>query len=486
MANGIAAHAAGRMTEAVDWFRKAVAAVPDDPRARGNLGVALKDVGEIEESEACYRHAIAMAPRFAPSHNNLGILLADTDRNAEALACFEEALRLDPGHVDARHNRGAALAAMHRHEEAIPDFHAAIAANPRDAEYHNSLGASLAVLGRTDEALGCYERAIAIDPAHAWAHFNRSQAWMLRGDWRAGLAEWEWRKKLPTFPRRSWEKPTWDGSVQPGATLLVHCEQGLGDTLQFVRFARAAKRLVGRVVLECQPALLPLVSRCDFLDGLVAKGSELPPHDVQASLLSLPHLLDLGGEQFAEGGPSLAADPALVAHWKAVLAKLPGGPSTRKIGIAWQGNPKYKRDVSRSVPLAAFAPLALLPDVTLVSLQKGAGREHLADPVKQPFFDLVDLGPDVDEAAGAFMDTAAIMMNLDLVITSDTSIPHLAGALGVPVWVAIAANPDFRWMESGDRSPWYPSMRLFRQPKPGDWKSVFAAMKAAVERKPSA
>jgi tetratricopeptide (TPR) repeat protein len=479
MANGIAAHAAGRLAEAVDWFRKAVAAAPDDPKARLNLGVALKDTGESTESEACYRQAIAMAPGFAAAHNNLGILLADTDRNDEAFVCFEEALRLDPGHADARHNRGAVLAALHRHDEALPDFHAAIAANPGDAEYHNSLGASLAVLGRTDEAFACYERALALDPAHAWAHFNRSQAWLLRGEWRRGFAEWEWRKKLPTFPRRLWEKPAWDGTSMPRATLLVHCEQGLGDTLQFVRFARAAKQRVGRVVLECQPALLPLLSRCKWIDELVAKGSELPPHDVQASLLSLPHLLDLGGESLGEGGPALTADPALIAHWKAVLAKLPGGPTTRKIGIAWQGNPKYKRDVSRSVPLAAFEPLALVPGVTLVSLQKGAGREHLTDPTKRPSFKLVDLGPDVDEAAGAFMDTAAIMMNLDLVITSDTSIPHLAGGLGVPVWVALAATPDFRWLDTGDCSPWYPSMRLFRQPKPGDWTSVFAAIRAA-------
>ncbi len=477
MTEGIAAHAAGRREEAVVLFRKAVAEQPDDPKARLNLGVALRDVGNVAESEACYRQAIAMAPTFAAAHNNLGILLSETDRHAEALASFEEALRLDPSHTDARHNRGAVLAEMHRHEEAIAEFHAAIAANPADAEYHNSLGASLAVLGRTDEALGCYEKALAVDPAHAWAHFNRSQAWMLRGDWRRGFAEWEWRKKLPAAGTRAWEKPVWNGSAKPGQTLLVWCEQGLGDTLQFIRFARAARQRFGRVVVECQPPLVPLLSRCPWIDELVAKGSPLPAHDLQASLLSLPHLLAIEGDALGDGGPYLSADPALVAKWKAFLARHPG----RRIGIAWQGNPKYKRDRFRSVPLAAFAPLALLPEVTLVSLQKGLGRDHLADPVTQPFFPLVELGKDVDESAGAFMDTAAVMANLDLVITSDTSIPHLAGALGVPVWVAIGANPDFRWLEAGDRSPWYPSMRLFRQPRPDDWKSVFAAMKGAFE-----
>lgn len=474
---GIAAHAAGRREEAVALLRRAVAEQPDDPRVRLNLGVALKDTGAVAEGEACYRQAIAMAPNFAAAHNNLGILLSQTDRHPEALASFEEALRHDPDHADARHNRGAVLAELHRHEAAIPEFRAAIAADPSDAEYHNSLGASLAVLGRTDEAIECYEKALAIDPGHAWAHFNRSQAWMLRGDWRRGLAEWEWRKKLPTFAQRAWEKPAWDGSPKPGQTLLVWCEQGLGDTLQFIRFSRQARGRVGRIVVECQPPLIPLLSRCPWIDELVAKGSPLPAHDCQASLLSLPHLLALDGDALGEGGPYLSADPALVSKWKEHLARHPG----KKIGIAWQGNPKYKRDPFRSVPLAAFAPLALLPDVTLVSLQKGSGRDHLADPATQPFFPLVDLGSDVDEAAGAFMDTAAVMANLDLVITSDTSIPHLAGGLGVPVWLAVAANPDFRWLDRGDASPWYPRMRLFRQPRPGDWKSVFAAMKGALE-----
>jgi hypothetical protein len=165
-----------------------------------------------------------------------------------------------------------------------------------------------------------------------------------------------------------------------------------------------------------------------------------------------------------------------VAQWGEFLARLPG----RKIGIAWQGNPKYRRDVFRSLPLAAFAPLAAVPGVTLVSLQQGAGQGWLADPATRPAFPVVDPGPEVDATAGAFMDTAALMQGLDLVITSDTSIPHLAGALGVPVWLAVAANPDFRWLDRGETSPWYPSMRLFRQPRPGDWESVFAAIAASL------
>jgi len=477
MAEGIAAHSGGRREEAVSLFRQAVAERPDDPRARLNLGVALKENGAIPEAEACYRQAIALAPAFAAAHNNLGILLAEAERHADALASFEAALRLDPGNADARHNRGAMVAALHRDEEALPDFHAAIAAAPHEAEYHNSLGASLAVLGRTDEALACYEQALVLEESHAWAHFNRSQAWLLKGEWRRGFAEWEWRKKLPKAGTREWKAWEWRGSVMPAGTVLVHCEQGLGDTLQFIRFVRSVKSRVGRVVVECQRPLLPLLSRCDFIDELVAKGDPLPAHDAQVSLLSLPHVLGLDGTGLATTTPYISADPRLVATWGEFLERLPG----RKVGIAWQGNPKYKRDASRSVPLAAFAPLAGIPDVTLVSLQQGAGRANLGQ-ASAPGFPLVDPGPEVDTVAGAFMDTAAIMQGLDLVITSDTSIPHLGGGLGVPVWLAIAANPDFRWLDRGDASPWYPRARLFRQAAPGDWAEVFATMAAALRQ----
>lgn len=476
MAEGIAAHAAGRRQEAVALFREAVAERPDDPNARINLGVALKEAGAVAEAEAALRQAIAIAPATAAAHCNLGILLAETGRQAEALASFAEALRLDPGHADARHNQGAMLAELHRDEEAIPDFRAAIAAAPREAEYHNSLGASLAVLGRTAEALACYEQALALDANHAWAHFNRSQAWLLQGDWRRGFAEWEWRKRLPRAAVRDWQAPEWRGAALPAGTVLVHCEQGLGDTLQFVRFVRQVKPLVGRVVVECQPPLVPLLSRCDYIDELVAKGGPLPPHDAQVALLSLPHVLGLDGAGLAAGAAYLSADPGLVSKWAGFLDRLPG----RKIGIAWQGNPKYRRDSSRSVPLSAFAPLAAVPGVTLVSLQQGAGRANDAGPAADRF-PLVDPGPEVDATAGAFMDTAAIMQGLDLVITSDTSIPHLAGGLGVPVWLAVSANPDFRWLDRGDTSPWYPRMRLFRQPSPGEWGAVFAAMAAALQ-----
>lgn len=477
MQQGIAAHAAGRFAEAVEKFRQAVAMAPGDPRARMNLGVALKDAGAIDEAEAAYRQALALKPQFPAGLSNLGILLSETGRDAEAVACFEEALRLDPGLADARHNRGAALANLHRHAEALEDFRAAIAAKPDEAEFHNSLGASLAVMGDTDGALAAYDRALTLDPAHGWAHFNRSQAWLLRGEFRRGFAEWEWRKKLRGGDRRRWDRPEWQGQPLPAGTLLVHTEQGLGDTLQFIRFARTIRPRVRRLVVECQPALVPLLSRCDYVDELVAKGGPLPPHDFHVSLLSLPHVLGLDGDGLTDGGPYLSADPQLVARWGEFLSRLPG----RKIGIAWQGNPRYRRDAFRSVPVSAFAPLAAVPGVTLVSLQRGAGQGWLVDPATRPAFPVVDPGPGVDTTAGAFMDTAALMQGLDLVVTSDTSIPHLAGALGVSIWLAAAANPDFRWLDQGEKSPWYPTMRLFRQSAAGDWGPVFQRMAAAIQ-----
>lgn len=301
------------------------------------------------------------------------------------------------------------------------------------------------MLGQVDEALRHYETALRHQPDHAWAHFNRSQVWLLQGDWARGWDEWEWRWRRPGTAPRAWDVPAWDGTPLPGGTVLLHAEQGMGDTLQFVRFVRETRERVSRVVLECQPALLPLLRGVPEVDQLVAKGLPLPRVDAQVALLSLPRLFGARPDSIPGKVPYLQADPERVAKWRTRLAAYPGF----KVGIAWQGNPKYKRDRFRSVPLAEFAPLAAVPGVHLIGLQKGPGREQLTDPAPFP---VVDLGPDVDEA-GAFLDTAAIMKNLDLVITSDTSIPHLAGGLGVPTWVALGSSPDWRWLLNRVDSP---------------------------------
>jgi hypothetical protein len=254
----------------------------------------------------------------------------------------------------------------------------------------------------------------------------------------------------------------------------LYAEQGLGDTLQFVRYARLLKEQGAAVVVECQKALLPLLARCPGIDRLAALGGPQPAHDVCAPLMSLPYHLGTRLGTIPADVPYLMADPALIESWRCALAVRPGF----KIGIAWQGNPQYTGDKERSISLTEFAPLAAIPGVQLVSLQKGAGSEQLR--AAAALCSVIDLGSRLDEEAGAFMDTAAVMKNLDLVVTADTVISHLAGALGVPVWVALPKVPDWRWLLEREDSPWYPSTRLFRQDRAGDWKSVFARIALAV------
>ncbi|HVS40370.1 MAG TPA: hypothetical protein VMS17_32735, partial [Gemmataceae bacterium] len=268
----------------------------------------------------------------------------------------------------------------------------------------------------------------------------------------------------------------WDGGPLQGRTILLHAEQGLGDTLQFIRYAPLVKAKGGHVVVQCQGSLIPLLSRCAGVDSLVPWGAKPPPFDVYAALLSLPALLGTTLSNIPNEVPYLHADPALVEHWRRQLAIVPGF----KVGVAWQGSIRHAWDRHRSVPLSSFAPLAAVPGVRLISLQKGPGSEQAQGPLPFPIADFGDL---VDRTGGAFMDTAAILPHLDLVISVDTAVAHLAGALGAPVWLALHHTPDWRWLLNRSDSPWYPSARLFRQPAPGEWAPVFREIAKALNER---
>ncbi len=251
--------------------------------------------------------------------------------------------------------------------------------------------------------------------------------------------------------------------------MLIHAEQGLGDTLQFIRYARLADRLGGPIVVEVQPALVPLLTASGYRN-LLAGGSPLPAFDIHASLMSLPGLLATTVDTVPADVPYLATDPELIARWRERLAETPGF----QVGIVWQGNPSYTFDRFRSIPLLEFAPLAAVAGVELLSLQKNAGVEQIA--ALEGRFRVRDLGSTLDATGGAFLETAAVMANLDLLVTSDTAAAHLAGGLGVPVWLVLGKACEWRWMNDRTDSPWYPTMRLFRQSRQGDWSDVFHAM----------
>jgi tetratricopeptide (TPR) repeat protein len=501
---GVVAHHTGRHQEAVDLFADVIAIHPGEPRFHNALGEAHRGLGNLDEAEACYRLALDMKPDLGDAHNNLGVVLKAKGKFAEALACYRRALVLMPDSAEVHNNLGNALLELNQLDEAEealrqalsrkPDyadaysnlgivfmrrdeldeatahFCRALEINPRHSEAHNSLGNTRARQGRLEESLDCFRRALQIQPDHAAAHTDLGFALLRAGRLKEGWAEYEWRLKTDKYAGLDSAGPRWDGSPLGGETILLRSEQGLGDTLQFIRYAPLVKERGGYVVCQCPKPLLKLLRSAPGVDRLLTLGDPLPAVDAEISLMSLPRVLDTQLENIPASVPYIEADGHLVEVWRERLDCLKG----LKVGIAWQGNAEQSNDRHRSIPLAAFAVLAKLAGVCLISLQKGQGLEQLRE--LGTGFAVVEWTNQLDEANGPFMDTAAVMKSLDLVVTADTVTAHLAGALGVPVWVALSHVADWRWLLDRSDSPWYPTMRLFRQETPGDWNGVFDRM----------
>jgi tetratricopeptide (TPR) repeat protein len=501
----------GRVDEALASYREAVRLKPDFAEVRQNLGDLLRARGQFAEAEAHCREAVRLKPDHADSHNNLGAVLAGLGRFDEAAAAFRDALRLDPGVVHARGNLGWALAQSGNLHDAVIELREAIAAHPDRVELRRNLATALASLGRSqealaachealglkpgdpdalailalvlsdlgryDESLEAYSRVIAHVPDRHEARRNRALIWLLHGELDRGWDEYEWRWGCKGLPPRPFPKPLWNGEPLAGRTIMLHAEQGLGDTIQFIRYARMVRERSGRVVVVAQPTLLPLLASCPDIDELVGQGDPIPAFDVHAPLLSLPRIFGTTLDTIPAGVPYLSAEPSRVERWRQYFESLPG----LKIGVAWQGNPKHERDFRRSFGLVRLAAVAAVPDVQLMSLQRGFGEDDVAEfaavwPVHDPRGRL-------DEKAAPFLEIAAIIANLDLVIACDSAIAHLAGALGTPVWIALPYCPDWRWFLERTDSPWYPTARLFRQANLDDWDSVFEPMALALRER---
>ena len=466
---GIALMGQGNRGDAAACYRQALALRPEYAEAYFNLGNALKDQGNLDEAVHCFQQTLRLRPGLVEAHNNLGNVLKDQGKFDQAADVYRRALELKPDHAVAHNNLGGVLMELGRLDEAAACCRRALDLKPDLASSHDNLGLVCQELGRLDEADACFRRAVELQPDCADAHLNWSMLRLLRGDFQRGWAGYEWRwQTRPPSPH--FGRPSWRGEPLEGRTILLHWEQGLGDTIQFIRYAAVVKAFGGRVVVECQRALRQLLARTPGMDQLIAPPDEPPAFDVQAPLLSLPGILKTTLETVPASVPYIFASPELVEQWRERLRPIPG----IKIGIAWQGNPEYRRDRSRSIALSCFEPLARLEGVRLFSLQKGAGLQQLRD--LSGAWPIEDLGSRLDEASGPFMDTAAVMKNLDLVIAPNTALAHLAGALGVALWVALPLVPDWRWLMDRDDSPWYPTARLFRQTAPGDWVGVFHRM----------
>ncbi len=493
---------AGKRDAGVQYFERALAFDPNYAEALNNLGNSLRDLGRLDQAIASFERALAIRPEFNEAHNNLGIAWANKGEFDRAIACYQEALRVSPGYAAAHNNLGIALGHRHRYEEAVASYHRALELKPDYAEAHNNLGIVLSQQGEYDEAIRCYRRAIELKPSYAEAYsnlgitfselgqlddalqsydealrlkpnypdayMNRSLAFLARGDFQRGWQEYELRWNCKDFKRRNFDKPQWAGEPLAGRKLMLHAEQGFGDTFQFVRYARLVKeRHEGTVIVWCPRPLIPLLSECPYIDQLTVEGESLPEFDVHLPLLSLPRIFGTRLENVPNQAPYLFPNSELAERWRRELSYI----GAFKVGINWQGNPRYRGDRHRSIPLEKFAPLAEIPGVRLISLQKGLGTEQIAKTSER--FSLTELPPHRDERAGSFMDTAAILTQLDLVVSSDTSLVHLAGGLGVPVWLALPRAADWRWLLDREDCPWYPTMRLFRQRKQGEWDEIF-------------
>lgn len=498
-----------RYDQAAAVLEKAVELQPRFPAALNNLGTALMATGLLERARDCFQAAIEADPAYADAHSNLGRLMFSRERWDDALACFLKAIEFKPAAVELLHNIGLC---HHKHrnleaaemwyrralaqrpddpriqidlgnvfldrgdlDEMIAWYRRAAAQVPQKTEAMVNVSRMLQDQGHWDESLRCCEEALVHDPLHAEARFDRSLLLLRLGRMEEGWPEYEWRfqraNRRKAYPHRL-SSPRWDGSIFNGQTVWVHCEQGFGDTLQFVRYLPRVKERGGCVIFEAQAPLCSLLQGFPGADEVVALWTDGPterPHDYHVPLLSLPGIFRTTIDRIPVCKPYLSADSRKQALWGTRLKH-----SGLRVGIVWAGSAWHVKDRRRSCSAECFLPLASVHGVQLIGLQKGAAAAEVeCQPSRLPFF---NFGSELQD----FTDTAALLSVLDLVISVDTAVAHLAGAMGKPVWVVLPFIADWRWLTDREDSPWYPSMRLFRQGRDETWPDVFQRVEAAL------
>ncbi|TMH37765.1 MAG: tetratricopeptide repeat protein [Betaproteobacteria bacterium] len=461
---GVALAALERLEEAVASYERAIAIAPDHTEAHNNRGVALARLRRYEESLKSCQRAIELRPSYASAHNNCGVALGCLGRLPEALASYDRAIALKPDYADAYNNRGEVLRDLERPAEALASYERAIALKPDYADAYYNRGNALRDLHRHRDAMESYERAIALEPDHASAHWNLADCRLLLGDFPLGWKEYEWRWQLKRGgdSGRNFVQPLWLGATPlEGKTVLLHSELGLGDTLQFCRYAKDVAALGAQVVMEVQPPLLRLLADLDGVAQVVPRGGSLPPFDYHCPLMSLALAFRTNLDSVPARIPYIRSDPASVRVW---IERL-GERSKPRVGLAWSGSKTLKND-KRSMTLAEMLPL-VREWAEWISLQKEVRETDTALLASRP-----DLRR-VDGDLGDFADTASLIELVDIVVTVDTSVAHLAGAMGKPVWILLPFNPhDWRWLLGREDSPWYPTARLFRQSAVDDWTNL--------------
>jgi tetratricopeptide (TPR) repeat protein len=460
---GVVAHQRGRPDLAIDLISRAIRLNPAEASFHANKGVAFKDLGRWDEAIVCYRTAIGLKPQQPEAHNSLGNALASSTRPEEAQASYRRAIALRPDYAEAHYNLGITLKEQGRAEDAAACYAKAIAARPDYQEAHYNLGNAFRDLRQLDAAVASYRRSIELRPDFPDAHHNLALALLAQGNLAAGWPEYEWRWNTSQLSsaRRGFIQPQWRGEPAEGRTLLIHAEQGFGDTIQFCRYAPLAAKRGLRVILEVQEPLLRLLRDLPGVDVVLPRGADLPAFDLHCPMLSLPLALQTTLATIPAAPSWPAADQSRVRTWRSRLAPISGaGPL---IGLAWAGKPSNLADSRRSIAPDRLAPLFKVPGLRFVSLQQSGLRPSANIPL-----------PDFMNEMTDFADTAALIANLNLVISADTAVAHLAATLGKPVWLLDRFDACWRWLDERRDSPWYPTLRLYRQRRQGDWDAVLA------------
>ncbi|TAN45965.1 MAG: tetratricopeptide repeat protein [Nitrospirae bacterium] len=491
----------GDYKSALEHIHKALALAPGFVEAIVNSGIIMNAMGDTEKAIKAYQKAISLEPALSTAYFNLANVFNNKKDYDKAIVCYKKALELDPLLHDTYRNLAQIYATKKMPSQAIEFYLKAIGSSPSNAELHNNLGVVLFETDNIDEAIECYRKALTLDPDYAAAYYNLGNAlradgnieeaidcykhsvkndnslsyahWnlaillLLTGRFDEGWQEYEWRWELKNYiTKRDFARPLWDGTDLNGKTILLHTEQGFGDAIQFIRYVPLIEQRGGRIIIECQKELISLFSSIKGIADFKAQGEGLPPFDLHCPFLTIPYIFKTTNENIPSKTPYLTVNNSLVQKW----TESAGIDRSRfNIGIVWAGNPRNLNDRQRSLSLDLFSAFSGLKNIQLYSLQKGPASEQInssAIPIKDPTAEIKD-----------FSDTAALIMGLDLVISVDTAVAHLAGALSRPVWLLIPPIPDWRWQLNREDSPWYPTMRLFRGTKNGQWNDVIERIK---------
>lgn len=473
LAEGLRQHNARNYEQAEGLYRQVLAIDPTNSDALHLIGVLALHINRPDLGLDYLKQAIAINATVAAYHSNLGLTLQALGDSEGAIRAFDAALALQPNAAEVHNNKGAALEDLGRRDEALKAYARSCALRDDAAEPYNNMGTLFAERGEIDKAMGCFRRAMELDPKFGEPFMNLGMCLMLKGKFEEGLRHYEQRwhtRKLPLRPR-GFEQPQWIGQNIAGKTLLIHAEQGMGDTFQFIRYAPLLARRGVRVVAEMQVEVIDVIRRMSSIAEVVVTGEPLPKFDWHCPTMSLPLAFGANLSNIPANVPYLDADPDLADLWGERLGPADG---MFTVGLVWAGRPTHKNDHNRSMTLEMLAPLAEIPDLRFVSLQKGApARQAETPPAGMLLFEATDL-------IHSFADTAALLTHVDLLITVDTSVAHLAGGMGKPVWVFIPDPPEWRWLENRTDTPWYPSMRLFRRKGDEPWPNVVERVAVAL------